>query len=70
MIAKYFKKMMMHSPAQLLSDNGGQLDVAYGDGPDEKMDMYGVDVLPAASPVFAFVHGGYWRVFFLSLFLI
>lgn len=38
-------------------------DVAYGDGPDERLDL----VLPAAEggphPVRLFVHGGYWRMF-------
>lgn len=35
------------------------LDVTYGDGPDERLDIF-----PAASegaPVLVFIHGGYWR---------
>ena len=35
------------------------LDVAYGDGPNETLDVF-----PAAqrgSPVFVFIHGGWWR---------
>ncbi|MBB3543396.1 MULTISPECIES: alpha/beta hydrolase [unclassified Rhizobium] len=39
------------------------LDVAYGDGPDETVDMF----FPAGPrqnlPVHLFVHGGYWRMF-------
>jgi arylformamidase len=37
------------------------LDVAYGEGPDERLDVF-----PAAqpgSPVLVFIHGGYWRTF-------
>jgi arylformamidase len=35
------------------------LDIAYGDRPEEKLDVY----RPAASnaPVLIFIHGGYWR---------
>ncbi len=42
-----------------------QLDVAYGEAPDEKLDLF----FPAASasprrlPIHMFVHGGYWRAF-------
>lgn len=53
--------MITHPPADLLANMGGELDAAYGDGANEKVDIYG-DVLPAAAPVFAFVHGGYWQV--------
>ena len=37
----------------------GQLDIAYGDGPNETLDIF-----PAKNPnapVFFFIHGGYWR---------
>lgn len=36
-----------------------RLDVPYGDGPNEKMDIF----LPprVASPMAMFIHGGYWR---------
>ncbi|MGO4723015.1 MULTISPECIES: alpha/beta hydrolase [unclassified Inquilinus] len=41
----------------------GVPDLAYGDHPDEKLDLY----LPAegegSHPVHVFVHGGYWRAF-------
>ena len=35
------------------------LDVAYGDGPGERLDLFPTDA-PAA-PVLIFIHGGYWR---------
>jgi arylformamidase len=38
-----------------------ELDVAYGDAPDERLDVF-----PAAqpgAPVLVFIHGGYWRAF-------
>lgn len=35
------------------------LDVAYGDGPGEVLDLFPTDA-PAA-PVLIFIHGGYWR---------
>jgi len=37
----------------------GQLDIAYGDGPSETLDIF-----PAArsdAPLHMFIHGGYWR---------
>lgn len=41
----------------------GVRDLAYGDHPDERLDLY----LPAEGegpfPVHVFVHGGYWRAF-------
>lgn len=40
-----------------------RLDVAYGDGPDDKLDLFFPE--PAVSnrqaPVHLFIHGGYWR---------
>lgn len=36
-----------------------ELDLAYGDGPDERLDVF-----PAqrpGSPLLVFIHGGYWR---------
>ncbi len=36
-----------------------RLDVAYGDGPMEKMDIFHPQRL--AAPVVMFIHGGYWR---------
>ncbi|OHC83586.1 MAG: hypothetical protein A3G73_10630 [Rhodospirillales bacterium RIFCSPLOWO2_12_FULL_67_15] len=36
-----------------------RLDVAYGDGPMEKMDLFHPPRV--AAPVVLFIHGGYWR---------
>jgi arylformamidase len=39
-----------------------QLNVSYGDHPDEKLDLFFPDASPAASrPIHLFIHGGYWR---------
>ena len=36
-------------------------DLAYGPGPDEKLDIFQVPGVPDA-PAFVFLHGGYWRL--------
>jgi arylformamidase len=36
-----------------------ELDLAYGDHPSEKLDVFRADV--PNSPVLVFLHGGYWR---------
>ncbi|QQR38289.1 alpha/beta hydrolase [Devosia rhizoryzae] len=41
----------------------GQLDVAYGEGQDEKLDLFFPEGLSAPAPVHLVVHGGYWRMF-------
>jgi arylformamidase len=39
-----------------------QLNVAYGDGPDEKLDLFFPKISAAALlPIHLFIHGGYWR---------
>ncbi|XP_031207800.1 kynurenine formamidase isoform X2 [Mastomys coucha] len=38
-----------------------QLDVPYGDGVGEKMDIYFPDEDSQAFPLFLFLHGGYWQ---------
>jgi len=40
---------------------GGQIDIAYGVGPRERLDLF----LPEGAPrgLCVFVHGGYWRAF-------
>jgi arylformamidase len=40
-----------------------RLDVAYGPGPDEKLDLFFPADLKTPAPVHLFVHGGYWRMF-------
>ena len=38
-----------------------ELDVAYGDGPGEKLDIF--LVRGQGAPIHVFIHGGYWRAF-------
>ena len=38
-----------------------ELDVAYGDGPAEKLDIF--RVRGQGAPIHVFIHGGYWRAF-------
>ena len=37
----------------------GRLDLAYGDQPGERLDVFPAE--KAGSPVLVFIHGGYWR---------
>ncbi|MHA6296849.1 alpha/beta hydrolase [Devosia sp. CAU 1758] len=41
----------------------GELDVAYGDGADERLDLFFPEQMSGPAPVHLFVHGGYWRMF-------
>jgi len=38
---------------------GGRLDIAYGGGARETLDLFAVDRAPA--PLLVFLHGGYWQ---------
>lgn len=38
-------------------------DVAYGEGPGEKLDIFLPSAASGAVPVHLFIHGGYWRMF-------
>ena len=38
-----------------------QPDVPYGDGADERLDLFFPDPLSTPAPIHVFVHGGYWR---------
>lgn len=42
---------------------GGLIDVAYGHGPGETLDIFPAPLRPdtAPAPVLVFIHGGYWR---------
>lgn len=40
------------------------------DRPNHRMDIYGTKVLPNHSPIFAFIHGGYWQVWQKIIFVI
>lgn len=41
----------------------GVRDLAYGDHPDERLDLYLPEEGEGPFPVHVFVHGGYWRAF-------
>lgn len=41
----------------------GVRDLAYGDHPDETLDLYLPEEGEGPFPVHAFIHGGYWRAF-------
>lgn len=41
---------------------GAQLDLRYGDGEGEALDLFAPTVpVPGLAPVLVFIHGGYWR---------
>jgi arylformamidase len=40
-----------------------QLDIAYGPGQDERLDLFFPGNLAAPAPIHLFIHGGYWRMF-------
>ena len=41
-------------------EHAGHLDLAYGDGPRERLDLF-LAADPKA-PTLAFIHGGYWQM--------
>lgn len=40
-----------------------QADIAYGEGPSEKLDLFFPAGKATGRPVHMFIHGGYWRAF-------
>ncbi len=52
-----------HDSAQARQQLVGLLDVAYGTGPAERLDIFPAQRAPDAplAPVLVFIHGGYWR---------
>lgn len=56
-----FPPMWSEQAAQFRASVRGRLDVAYGDAPREKLDLF----LPVEKPkgLIVFVHGGYWQAF-------
>jgi arylformamidase len=40
-----------------------ELDVAYGEGADERLDLFFPSAMDGSVPVHLFIHGGYWRMF-------
>lgn len=39
-----------------------ELNISYGMADDQKLDIFGANTLPRESPIFVFIHGGYWQV--------
>jgi arylformamidase len=54
-----YKASSVATRARMLS----RLDVAYGDDPDERLDLFFPEAPAAAArlPIHLFIHGGYWR---------
>lgn len=38
-----------------------ELNISYGMADDQKLDIFGANTLPGGSPIFVFIHGGYWQ---------
>ena len=49
--------------AQTRNSQRNELDVAYGEGPDERLDLFFPDAMKTPAAMHLFVHGGYWRMF-------
>jgi arylformamidase len=56
--AEHFRQWAARS-ADVMRSNNRRLDVRYGGGPNEHLDIYPTSVPDA--PVLVFIHGGYWR---------
>lgn len=58
----YFERWARDS-AEVRASQPCALDVAYGDGPGETLDIFpsAREVPKAGVPVLVFIHGGYWR---------
>lgn len=56
----YFSRWAEQS-AQARRSQPCTLDIAYGPGPGEKIDVFPARTGPEGAPVFVFIHGGYWR---------
>jgi acetyl esterase/lipase len=46
--------------ATVRRERGGRLDLAYGDSPRERIDLF--LAADAKAPTLAFIHGGYWQM--------
>ena len=55
----FFERWAKDSAA-VRADLGGEIDLAYGAGPDETLDLFPSSGSPPA-PLLAFIHGGYWQ---------
>nr|XP_022291597.1 kynurenine formamidase-like [Crassostrea virginica] len=38
-----------------------ELNISYGMSESQKLDIFGANTLPPGSPIFVFIHGGYWQ---------
>lgn len=47
--------------ARVRAERRCTLDIAYGDGPAERLDVFHPARGAAPAPVFVFIHGGWWR---------
>jgi arylformamidase len=47
--------------ADVRERHASRLDLTYGDGPDETLDVFPAADSHAAAPVLVFIHGGWWR---------
>jgi arylformamidase len=56
----YFQRWARDS-ARVRATQACMLDVAYGDGPQEVLDVFPAADARASAPVLFFIHGGYWR---------
>lgn len=43
-----------------------QVGVVYGDGEEQKMDIFAPSSLPSDAPIFVYIHGGYWQMLSLA----
>lgn len=59
--ASYFERWRSAS-ALARGAAGAQLDLRYGDGPGESLDLFPPSLpVDGPAPVLVFIHGGYWR---------
>ena len=49
--------------AEARQRHAARLDQSYGNGPDERLDLFFPPDMSGAKPVHLFIHGGYWRMF-------
>lgn len=47
--------------AEVRERHASRLDLTYGDGPEETLDVFPAAAGRAAAPVLVFIHGGWWR---------
>src|SRR5215471_21037718 len=46
--------------ARVRREHAGRLDLAYGDSPRERLDLF--RAADPDAPTLAFIHGGYWQI--------